>query len=71
MKLLKVLLIIFYVPLTLLLLVTIVGLIHRWTNPGYKSISNLDLKQLFFVIAINLIIIVFLIFTKRMLKRAS
>jgi hypothetical protein len=28
---------------SLLTLVVIIALIHRWTNPGWKSISNVDL----------------------------
>jgi hypothetical protein len=69
MRLLKVLLIILYIPLTVLSLVTLVGLIDRWTNPGHKSISNLDLKQLFFVISINLILIALVLIIRRIMKK--
>ena len=55
--------------LTLLLLITIVGLIHRWTNPGHKSLSNLDLKQLGIALAINLSIIAIVWTAKRLLRK--
>jgi hypothetical protein len=69
MKILKIILIIFYIPLGLLLLITTFGLIHRWTNPGFKSISNHDLNQIAIVMFINLILILFVIIVKRLLKK--
>ena len=68
MKIIKAILIILYLPLGLLILITLFGLIHRWTNPGYKSISNLDLQQISIVMFFNLILIAIMIGFKRFLK---
>lgn len=68
MKLLKVILIISYVSFSFLLLVVLTGLIHRLANPGYKSLSNLDLKQLFGLIIINLIITGIVLMIKRLIR---
>ena len=69
MKILNIIFVFFCIPLTLLLLITIVGLIHRWTNPGHKSLSNLDLKQLGIALAINLSIIAIVWTAKRLLRK--
>lgn len=69
MRLLNIILVFFFIPLTLLLLITIVGLIHRWTNPGYKSLSNLDLKQLGIALTINLALIAIIWTAKRLLRK--
>ncbi|MDD2799585.1 MAG: hypothetical protein PHV20_13420 [Bacteroidales bacterium] len=68
MKIIKAILIILYIPLGLLILITLFGLIHRWTNLGYKSISNLDLQQISIVMFFNLILIAIMIGFKRFLK---
>lgn len=68
MKIIKALLIILYIPFGLLIVITLLGLIHRWTNPGYKSISNLDLQQISIVMFLNLILIVIMIGFKRFFK---
>lgn len=66
MKIIKAILIILYIPLGLLILITLFGLIHRWTNPGFKSLSNLDLQQISIVMLINLILISITIGIKRL-----
>lgn len=67
MKFIKTLLVIFCIPLVLLITGGIFGLIHMWTNPGYKSLSNTDLNQLGNAIIINfcIVIILFLIQKKQ------
>lgn len=69
MKFIKIVLIILYIPLSLLLLVVIIGLIDRFSSPGQKSISNLDLQQLVIVIAINLILIISVLVVKKLIKK--
>jgi hypothetical protein len=69
MKLLNIIFIFFCIPLTLLSLITIVGLIHRWTNPGYKSLSNLDLRQLGIALTINIALIAIIWIAKRRLRK--
>lgn len=69
MKFIKIVLIILYIPLSLLLLVVIIGLIDRFSSPGQKSISNLDLQQLVIVIAINLILIISVLAVKKLIKK--
>ena len=69
MKFRKIILIILYFPLTIFILITLFGLIHRWTNPGYKSMSNFDLKQLGFAITINLILICFVLIIDKVVKK--
>lgn len=58
MKLLKFLLIIFYIPLFLLFSIGVIGLIHRLSSSEVKSISLADLKMLATAISINLIIVI-------------
>lgn len=71
MKLLKIIFAFFCIPLTLLLLISILGFGHRLTHPGYKSLSNFDFKQLGFAIAINLAIIALIWIAKRFLRKTD
>lgn len=71
MKFLKVILILLYIPLTLFILITVLGLIHRWSNPEQKSLSDYDLKQLAIAITINLILIAFIYLYRWLLKRPN
>ncbi len=68
MKIIKAILIILYIPFGLLILTTLFGLIHRWTNPGFKSISNHDLQQVSIVLIINLILIAIMFGFKQFFK---
>lgn len=67
MKFIKVLLIIFCIPLILLITGGIFGLIHMWNNSGHKSLSSTDLHQLGNAIAINfgIVLILYLIHKKQ------
>jgi hypothetical protein len=69
MRITKVILIILYIPFGLLILITLLGLIHRWSNPGYKSISGTDLKQIGTLILINVILIVFVYIIRQIIKQ--
>jgi hypothetical protein len=69
MKFLKIFLIILYFPLTILILIILFGLIHRWANPGYKSMSNYDLRQLGLAITIILILICFVLIIEKVVKK--
>jgi len=56
------------VTLGLLILITIFGLFHTLTNPGMKSISILDLKQLGTAIVGNIVFLAFIIWIIRKTK---
>lgn len=55
--------------LGMLFLIAILGLFHRWTNPGMKSISDLDLKQLGLAITVNVILLALTIYSSRQIKK--
>jgi hypothetical protein len=65
MKIIKFFTIILYIPLFLVILITMIGLLHHWFNPGIKSISNTDLKHLSLVLGLNLVLILIMKFAKR------
>lgn len=71
MKILKAILIISYIPLIILSLLTAIGFIDRWSNPGYKSISYADLKQIGTVLFYNLIFIIIIIAIRRKIKNTN
>ena len=67
-KILKGIKYLFFTTLGLLILITFIGLINRFTNPGWKSISLVDLKHLGLGILINtvsLLLIIIIIFSKK------
>ena len=67
-KILKGIKYLFFITLGLLLLITFIGLMHRFTNLGWKSISLVDLKHLGVAILINtvsLLLIILIIFSKK------
>jgi uncharacterized protein YggT (Ycf19 family) len=53
----------------LLTLIVIVFLIHRWTNPGWKSISNRDLLGYFYLSGWLLGIFVLSVIIKSLIQR--
>ncbi len=65
----KFFLILSYVPMGLLLLALLFALIHKYSNPGFKSVSAVDLKYLGIAMFCNLILIVFLHLVVRKLKK--
>jgi len=56
---------------SLLTIIVIFAFIHRWTNPGLKSISNHDLKDYGLITGFFLLIIGFLFFARFFIKKQS
>ena len=71
MKILKGIKYLFFTTLGLLLLITFVGLIHRFKNSGMKSISLLDLKHLGLAITINTVLLLIIIIITPRIKRKN
>jgi len=57
--------------LGIFILIAILGLIHRFTNPGFKSISSVDLQHLALAITINTIILLLIIYIIQRTKRTN
>jgi hypothetical protein len=53
----------------LLTIIVIVFLINRWTNPGWKSISNNDLKDYGQITVVVLVTIGFLFFIRLLINK--
>jgi uncharacterized BrkB/YihY/UPF0761 family membrane protein len=54
---------------SILTIIVIFFLIHRWTNPGWKSISNTDLKDYGVITLISFLIVGFLFFVRFILNK--
>jgi len=71
MRILKGIKYLFITTLGILLLITFLGLTHRFTNPGFKSISLMDLKYLVQAITINTIFLLLIILIIQRTKRKN
>lgn len=69
-KTLKVIKSLFFTTLGLLLLVTLNGIIDRFINPEWKSMSLVDLKHLGLGILINTISVLLIIFLEKRNKKS-
>jgi hypothetical protein len=54
---------------SLLTAIVVVFLIDRWTNPGWKSISNHDLKDYGLITIVVLLIVGFMFFMKFLINK--